>query len=78
MSTLTEVPKFSLIDCTKEELDSFGKDFQALIDKHSLYFEPVAQKERMEFTDSQGTKKSAWADVCNILVKKKVPIPEKA
>lgn len=42
--------KYDLSDLSKEEQDSFMKDFGALLDKHSLYYEPVPQfvRETME------------------------------
>jgi hypothetical protein len=76
-----EIPKFSIIEMTKEELSSFNKDFVELLDKHSAYFEPVLQKERYLFDsvdrDGKPVKKTGWIDTPSILIQKRVAIPTK-
>lgn len=64
-------PKFDLTEVSKEETDAFMKDFQDLLKKHSLYFEPVPQYTRDTLT-------SPWKTVCQVFLKKKIPIVEKA
>lgn len=62
--------KISLKDCTKEESDLFMKEFGQLLEKHSLYFEPVPQFERDDL-------KSPWKVVCQVFLQKKVEVVEK-
>lgn len=64
-----EQPKFNLSDCTKEDSDAFMKDFGELLDKHSLYFEPVPQFIRTSLTDP-------WRIVTQIFLQKKTKIAE--
>jgi len=62
-------PKYKLSDCTKEESDAFMKDFGELLNKHSLYFEPVPQFTRKSLT-------SPWEIQTQIFLQKKSEIVE--
>ena len=62
-------PKYNLKDCTPEEQNSFMKEFQELLNKHSLYFEPVPQFTRDNIN-------SPWKIVCQVFLQKKVEVVE--
>lgn len=62
-------PKYSLSEVSKEQSDSFMKEFQELLNKHSLYYEPVPQFTRDSLT-------SPWKIQCQILLQKKTEIVE--
>lgn len=68
-----EQPKYNLSDCTADESAAFMKEFNELLNKHSLYFEPVPQYIRKSL-------QSPWETVCQIFLQKKTEIvePEKA
>lgn len=57
--------KYSVVDLTNEERDAFSKDFEALMEKHSVYFEPIPKIERKDM-------QSPWQLGCNVLLLKKV------
>ena len=61
--------KFNLSDCSNEYRDLFMKEFQELLDKHSLYFEPIPTYQRDTF-------ESPWQIKCNILLQKRTEIVE--
>lgn len=56
--------KYVLSAPTKEEQDNFLKEFQALCDKHSIYFEPIPQFTRKTIQDP-------WTIVCQAWIQKK-------
>lgn len=60
-----DTPKYSLKDLTKEERDAFLKDFQSILEKHSVYFEPIPKMARKDLH-------SPWQIVCDISILKKV------
>lgn len=68
-------PKYSLSDCSKEEVDLFMKELGELLNKHSLYFEPVPKFTRDGLVQEDG-KPYPWKIVCEILLNKKVEIVE--
>lgn len=43
--------KYNLSAPTAEEQDAFMKEFNALVEKHSMYFEPVPFMQRKSLTD---------------------------
>lgn len=61
--------KFNLTPTTEEENKVFMKEFGELLDKHSLYFEPVPQFTRETLT-------SPWKIVTQIFLQKKTPVVE--
>ncbi len=61
--------KYNLRDCTTEESESFMKDFNELLKKHLVYFEPVPQYIREDL-------KSPWRLTCQILLQKKTEVVE--
>lgn len=61
--------KYKLSEPTQEEKDSFMKDFEELLKKHSIYFEPVPQFARDNIT-------SPWKVICQIFLQKKAEIIE--
>lgn len=61
--------KYKLSDCTKEDSDLFMKEFGELLNKHSLYFEPVPQFIRDSLT-------APWKIVTQIFLQKKTEIVE--
>lgn len=65
-------PKYKLSDTTPEESKAFMVDFQELLSKHSLYFEPVPQFTRKSLT-------SPWEIQTQIFLQRKTEIvkPEK-
>jgi hypothetical protein len=65
-----ETPKFLLTDATTEEQQAFMTEFMALLEKHSLYYEPCPQFAR---DDAQ----SPWKVVVQVILQKKTPIDEK-
>jgi hypothetical protein len=67
----TKEPKFLLSDATTEEQTTFMKEFMELLEKHSLYYEPVPQFTR---DDNQ----SPWKIVVQVLLQKKTKIDEKS
>lgn len=62
--------QYTLSDVTVEEKESFMKEFQELLIKHSVYFEPVPQYAR----DSL---ESPWKIVCQIMLQKKTELVPK-
>ena len=56
--------RYKLSETTPEEQKAFMDEFQSLLDKHSLYFEPVPQYVR----DSL---QSPWQLKCQIFLQKK-------
>lgn len=65
--------KYNLIAITKEEQELFQKEFQELLNKHSVYYEPVPTFVRDGLLDENG-KPSPWKLVCQVLLQKKVEI----
>jgi hypothetical protein len=63
----TKEPKFLLSDATTEEQTTFMKEFMELLEKHSLYYEPVPQFTR---DDNQ----SPWKIVVQVILQKKTKI----
>lgn len=43
--------KYSLSPVSQDEQDLFMKEFQELLDKHSMYFEPIPFVQRKSLTD---------------------------
>lgn len=64
-----EKKKFKLSQPTEEEKSTFMKEFTALCDKHSMYFEPVPSYSRDTF-------ETPWQLVCQIWLQKKIEIVE--
>jgi hypothetical protein len=62
-------PKYKLVEATEEEKSNFMKDFNDILVKHSIYFEPVPQFTRETLNDP-------WKVVCQVLIQKKVEIVE--
>lgn len=62
-------PKFSLSDCSPEEQKAFMSEFQELLNKHGLYFEPVPQFVRDSLT-------APWKIVTQIFLQKRTEIVE--
>lgn len=60
-------PRYLLSESTKEERDNFMMELQVLLDKHSLYFEPIPQITR-ESNDKP------WHISCQILLQKRTLI----
>lgn len=56
--------KYNLSEPTKEEQEAFMKDFRELLEKHSMYYEPVPQYSRKEIG-------APWEVTCQILLQKK-------
>lgn len=65
----TQKPKYSLSDLSKEEQESFMKDFNEVLNNHSVYFEPIPQYTRKD-------NNSPWDITCSILLQKKILIKE--
>lgn len=61
---------FTLTDATTEEQQAFMTEFMALLEKHSLYYEPVPQFARDDV-------QSPWKVVVQVILQKKTKIDEK-
>ena len=61
--------KFKLVDVSAEEQTFFLKDFEELLKKHSLYFEPIPQLRRDNM-------QSPWKIVTEVLLQKKIEVVE--
>lgn len=61
--------KYNLSEANQEERDAFMKEFAELLDKHSLYFEPVPQFIR-------DTIETPWRVVTQIFLQKKTEVVE--
>lgn len=57
-------PKYNLTPTTEAENNEFMKDFHDLLEKHSLYFEPVPKFTRKSLV-------SPWEVTCQIFLQKK-------
>jgi len=68
-------PKYNLGECTEEESSAFMKDFNELLNKHSVFFEPVPVYSREGLVKEDGTA-YPWTTVCQIMLKKKTPVVE--
>ncbi len=60
---------YNLSAISKEESDIFMKEFGELLDKHSLYFEPIPQFQRTKLEEP-------WKLVCTIFLQKKTEVVE--
>ncbi len=67
--------KFNLSEVSNEESQLFMKEFGELLEKHSLYFEPVPQFTREGLVQPDG-KPYPWKIVTQILLQKKTSIVE--
>lgn len=71
------LPKYSLSEPSIEEKKSFMKDFNELLEKHSMYFEPIIKTidEREILPDGR----VSWTTkrFTDIFINKKLEIPEK-
>ncbi len=61
--------KYKLADVSEEEKNAFMKDFDALLKKHSVYFEPIPQIRRENL-------QTPWKIVTEVLLQKKVEVVE--
>ncbi len=66
---MEQQPKYNLSDCTADESTAFMKEFNELLNKHSLYFEPVPAYTRKALG-------SPWELNCQIFLQKKTPIED--
>jgi hypothetical protein len=62
-------PKYKLSEPTAEEIKAFQEDFAAVLEKHSLYYEPVPQYSRKSLSDP-------WTLTCQIFIQKKTAVEE--
>ena len=62
-------PKYKLSDATSEEQQAFLKDFNDLLNKHSMYYEPIPAFEREDIS-------KPWKLVFKIWLQKKKEIVE--
>lgn len=62
-------PKYTLSDASEKEQQLFMQEFNELLNKFSLYYEPVPQFSRDSLT-------SPWKIVCQVFLQKKTIIEE--